>query len=84
LFCNGDANVEYCMIGFAFVVGTVALWHGFTRHHHRLISWLLFTGGVIALIAKQVWRNWELIFLPVAVLLMVSAHVVNYRWCRAR
>jgi hypothetical protein len=75
---------EYGMIGLAFVVGTVALWHGFTRHHHRLIPWLLFSGGMIALIAKQIWPNWELAFLPVAVLLVVSAHMLNYRWCRAR
>lgn len=75
---------EYGMIGLAFVVGTVALWHGFTRHHHRLIPWLLFMGGMIALIAKQIWHNWELAFLPVAVLLVVGAHVLNYRWCHAR
>jgi hypothetical protein len=79
-----NARFEYGMIGLAFIVGTVALWHGFTRHHRRLLPWLLFTGGMIALIAKQVWHDWELAFLPVAVLLVVSAHVLNYRWCRTR
>jgi hypothetical protein len=44
----------------------------------------LFEYGMIALIANQVWHNWELAFLPVAVLLVVSAHVLNYRWCRTR
>ena len=79
-----NALFEYGMICLAFVVGTVALWHGFTRHHQRLIPWLLFMGGMIALIAKQLWHNWELALLPVAVILIVSAHVLNYRWCRAR
>jgi len=78
-----NALFEYGMIGLAFVIGTAALWHGFTRHHHRLAPWLLFIGGMIALIAKQVWHDWESVFLPVAVLLVVSAHLLNYRWCRA-
>jgi tetrahydromethanopterin S-methyltransferase subunit C len=75
---------EYGMIGLAFVIGTGSLWHGFTRHHRRLLPWLLFAGGMIALIAKEIWPGMELVFLPVAVILVVSAHVLNYRWCHAR
>ena len=73
---------EYGMIGLAFIIGTSALWHGFTRHHHRLTPWLLFAGGMILLIAKEVWGRYELYFLPFAVVLIISAHVVNYRLSR--
>ena len=73
---------EYGMIGLAFVIGTSALWHGFTRHHHRLTPWLLFAGGMILLIAKEIWGSYELYFLPFAVVLIISAHVVNYRLSR--
>jgi hypothetical protein len=73
---------EYGMIGLAFVIGTSALWHGFTRHHHRLTPWLLFAGGMILLIAKEVWGRYELYFLPFAVVLIITAHVVNYRLSR--
>jgi tetrahydromethanopterin S-methyltransferase subunit C len=73
---------EYGMIGLAFIIGTSALWHGFNRHHHRLTPWLLFAGGMMMLIAKEVWGRYELYFLPVAVVLIISAHVVNYRLSR--
>lgn len=75
---------EYGMIGLAFLIGSWALWHGFRYHHGRLLPWLLFVGGVILLIAKQVWHSYELSILPFAVLLIVAAHVVNLRWTRAR
>ena len=73
---------EYGMIALAFVIGTTALWHGFNRHHRRLTPWLLFTGGMSCLIAKEIWSAYELLILPFAVLLIVSAHWLNYRWCR--
>jgi hypothetical protein len=73
---------ECGMIGLAFVIGTWALWHGFTHHHHRLTPWLLFVGGMILLIAKEIWGRYELYFLPFAVGLIISAHVVNYRLVR--
>ena len=73
---------EYGMIGLAFAIGTGALWHGFTRHHHRLTPWLLFVGGMILLIAKEIWGRYELVFLPFAVTSIISAHVVNYRFSK--
>jgi len=73
---------EYGMIGLAFAVGSWALWHGFTRHHQRLTPWLLFAGGMILLIAKEIWGAAELYLLPFAVILIISAHVVNYRLSR--
>jgi len=73
---------EYGMIGLAFVIGTRALWHGFRRHHRRLVPWLLFLAGMIFLIAKQIWHNYELGLLPFAVGMIVAAHVLNYRLSR--
>lgn len=75
---------EYGMIALAFVIGTVALWHGFIRHHRRLTPWLLFVGGMLFLIAKELWPDYELGLLPFAVLLIVGAHLLNYRWGRPR
>jgi|GEM_PF-202822 len=77
-----NAFFEYGMIALAFVIGTAALWHGFRRHHHRFGPWLLFTGGMSLLIAKEIWPDYEPGLLPFAVLLIVGAHWLNYRWCR--
>ena len=75
---------EYTMIGLAFVIGSRALWHGFRRHHRRLSPGLLFLAGMIFLIAKQIWHSYESALLPFAVVLIVGAHVLNYRFSKAR
>ena len=77
-----NAFFEYGMIALAFVIGTTALWHGFHRHHRRLAPWLLFTAGMTFLITKEIWPKYEFGLLPFAVLLVVGAHWLNYRWCR--
>ncbi|GGB11005.1 MerC domain-containing protein [Puia dinghuensis] len=75
LFENG-------MIGLAFVIGTRAMWHGFRHHHQHLMPWLLFLGGMIFLVSKQIWHHFELALLPFAVVLIVTAHILNYRLSR--
>lgn len=77
-----NAVFEYGMIGLAFAIGSWALWHGFSRHHRRLIPWLLFTGGIILLLAKQLWHQYQFRLLPFAVILIVMAHIINYRLSR--
>ena len=77
-----NASFEYGMIVLAFVVGSLALLHGFRRHHRHPGPWLLFTAGLLLLVAKQVWHQYELRILPFAVLLIIGAHVVNYRLSR--
>ena len=73
---------EYGMIGLAFIIGTRALWHGFRHHHRRMVPWLLFLVGMIVLIAKQIWHDYELALLPFAVMMIVGAHVLNFRLSR--
>src|SRR5216683_4827137 len=75
---------ETGMIGLAFTVGTLSLRHGFRRHHRSPVPFLLFTGGMLFLFAKQYWHNYELLLLPFALILIVSAHVSNFRFTRRR
>jgi hypothetical protein len=35
-------------------------------------------------LAKEVWHQYELWFLPFAVILVVLAHTLNFRLCRSR
>jgi hypothetical protein len=77
-----NAPFEYGMIALAFGIGSWALWHGYHKHHRRLMPWLFFSGGMLFLLAKQVWHAYQFGLLPFAVILIVTAHVLNYRLCR--
>lgn len=72
---------EWTMIGIAFVVGSYALSHGYRRHHKNWKPLLVFTGGVIFLILKQIFYSHEFLFLVPAVSLILYAHFLNFRYC---
>jgi hypothetical protein len=71
---------ECGMILLAFVIGILSLRHGFRQHHRSPVPFLLFTLGMIFLLAKQYWHVYELILLPFAVILIISAHIFNFRY----
>lgn len=73
---------EFSMIGLSFIIGCVSLYHGYRRHHHSFKPFMIFTAGIIFLISKQLWHDWQYIFLPLAVILIVWAHILNYKSCR--
>jgi hypothetical protein len=73
---------EYGMIIIAFLVGTYSLYHGQKKHHHRWLPFQLFFLGILLLLAKVTWHQWELWLLLPAVSCIISAHVLNYRFCR--
>jgi hypothetical protein len=77
-----NIRFEYLMIVLTLVIGIVSLWHGYRRHHHSLTPILLFMTGILLLFAKQRWHDYQLLFLPFAVLCIVVAHVINYKSCR--
>jgi len=74
---------EYFMILLAFAVGTATLYHGYKKHHHRLLPMGLFTTGMLLLLGKQVFHELHLLLLFPAVIAIISAHFVNFRLCRA-
>ena len=73
---------EYFMIVLAFSIGVYSLWHGYKKHHHSYTPLLVFLVGILFLIAKQVWHERQIPLLLVAVLLIVFAHLRNFRLCR--
>lgn len=73
---------EIGMILLALAVGTYSLWHGYRKHHHSFVPLSLFFTGFIFLVLKQFiiqYENWLLI--P-AVLFIITAHYLNFRFCR--
>lgn len=73
---------EYFMIFLAFAIGLGSLWHGFKKHHHSFIPGILFTVGIIFLVLKQIWHDYQFWLLPFALIFIVTAHWLNYRFCR--
>ena len=73
---------EAGMIALAFLIGSIALFHGYRRHHHRLLPLLIFSTGFILLVSKEIFVTYETALLIPAVLFILTAHFFNYRFCR--
>ncbi len=77
-----NLGFEYLMIGIAFVVGAYSLYHGHQKHHHSWLPLVLFSTGILCLLAKMQWHEWRNWFLVPAVACIVTAHFINFRLCR--
>jgi hypothetical protein len=74
---------ETGMILLSLVIGVLALRHGSHEHHHIRLPLYLFVAGIALLLAKQfVDHKYFLLLLVPAVVMIVSAHLINYRQCR--
>jgi hypothetical protein len=73
---------EIFMIVLAMGIGLHSLTHGFKKHHHRLLPIIVFIIGICLLLVKQILHQYQIWFLVPAVILIVSAHYINYRQCR--
>ena len=73
---------EYFMIFLALIIGCYSLWHGYKRHHHSILPIVVFCVGILLLFAKQVWHSYQFWLLPFAIVLIVTAHLLNYKACR--
>ena len=74
---------EYGMILLALGIGGWSLYHGYKHHHHQRLPLLVFGLGMVLLLAKEIFHEWKLLFLIPAVIAIVIAHFVNFRYCRA-
>jgi hypothetical protein len=73
---------EAGMVALAFGIGTYSFYHGYKRHHHSKLPFVLFTAGIILLVLKLFFIHYETWLLIPAVGLIVSAHFINFRSCR--
>jgi len=74
---------ETGLILLSLAVGIIALRHGSHLHSQSRLPVILFTSGIILLLVKQFTGHRHLLwFLIPAVVLIVSAHLLNYRQCR--
>ena len=77
-----NKTFEYSMIVIAAVIGLSALHHGWRRHHHKKLPLLVFITGLFFLVAKEVLVAAELALLIPAAGCIISAHFLNFRFCR--
>ena len=73
---------EVFMILLAAAIGSYSLTYGYRKHHHSKKALFIFALGILMLILKQIFHPYQLWFLVPAMLLIVSAHYINYRQCR--
>ncbi|HET6995158.1 MAG TPA: MerC domain-containing protein [Chitinophagaceae bacterium] len=73
---------ESGMVLLAFCIGSYSLYHGYRRHHHSFLPLVLFASGIALLVLKLLLPAFETWLLIPAVILIIAAHVLNYRSCR--
>ncbi len=77
-----NKNFEAGMIILAFAIGGYSFYHGYKKHHHNWLPFTLFLSGFIFLVVKEFFIHYQAWLLVPAVLLIISAHLFNYRFCR--
>lgn len=73
---------EIGMMTTALLIGGLTLFHGYRKHHHRLVPLLLFLTGMGLLIVKHFFTNMVLWLVIPSSLLIISAYYLNWRLCR--
>jgi uncharacterized membrane protein len=77
-----NTGFEVAMMLLALFIGTYSLYHGYKKHHHSLLPLSLFFTGFIFLVLKQFFIHYQTWLLIPAVMLIIAAHLLNYRNCR--
>lgn len=77
-----NKNFEYGMIALAFVIGSYALFHGFRKHHHKLVPFLLFGAGFFFLVLKEVLTEHLVWMVIPALVFIAAAHYFNFFYCQ--
>ncbi len=73
---------ETGMIVLALCIGSYSLYHGYRKHHHSVLPLVLFCTGFLFLVLKQFYVHHQTWMLIPAVVLIVTAHLINYKSCR--
>lgn len=77
-----NESFEAGMITLAFLIGSYSLYHGYRKHHHSWLPLVLFVGGFSFLVLKEFYIHYATWMLVPAVILIIFAHLLNYKSCR--
>jgi len=70
------------MVFLAFCIGSYSFYHGYRRHHHHTLPFIMFGIGMALLVMKLFFIQYETWLLIPAVTLIIGAHILNFRFCR--
>jgi hypothetical protein len=73
---------EWFMISLALGIGVQALRHGYVKHHHSKWPIVLLLSGFFFLICKEWLPGLHTLMVVVALVFIVTAHYINFRFCR--
>jgi hypothetical protein len=76
--------VEISLLVFAFIVGFYSLWHGYRKHHHRIVTLFIFSAGITLFVVHQFVEvpYYGITLILPGVIAVLTAHYLNYRLCR--
>lgn len=74
--------LEAAMLTAALIIGGFSLWHGFKRHHHRLLPLLSFTAGITILVLQHFLKTQQLWLIIISSGLILLAYYMNWKFCR--
>ena len=77
-----NESFEAGMILLAFAIGSYSLYHGYRKHHHSWLPFSFLLAGFIFLVIKEFYIQFETWLLIPAVVFIITAHLLNYRYCR--
>lgn len=78
-----NKTIELTMIGLAFAFGSLSLYHGYMNHHKKITPLLLFLVGFVFLLLNQIIaERFVFIFIPIASVFIITAHIFNIYHCR--
>ena len=73
---------ETGMILIAFVIGSMTLWHGYRKHHHKFSPLFLFIPGILLLAVKHFFIAYIFWLIIPSSVLIISAYYLNWKFCR--
>jgi hypothetical protein len=73
---------EIGMISIAFLIGSLTLFHGYRKHHHKLLPLFLFCTGMMFLIIKHFFSTSVIWLVILSSIFILSAYYLNWRYCR--
>ena len=73
---------EAALLLIAILIGGTSLWHGYRKHHHRIVPLLFFSGGMGLFILNHLVSQYTYFLVITSTILIALAYFMNWQFCR--